>query len=78
MLSYMEHHSTSSSPLCFRAKEVCKSHFSEGKEPIYIGRGRLLWVDPGGEGKVKESNEKNNKAWTNFPPKGVDVRRPGK
>ena len=58
-------------------KEVCKSHFSESNEPVYIGRGRLLWVDPGGEGEVKESNEKNNKAWTNFPPKGVDVRKPG-
>ena len=43
----------------------------ENSKPIFIGRGRLLWIDPGNVGMVKESNEKNNKSWTNFPPKGV-------
>ena len=51
-------------------KETCWHSSTESNERIFIGRGRLLWVDPGG-GEVTESNEKNNKSWTNFPPRGV-------
>ncbi len=44
----------------------------ENNKPIFTGRGRLLWIDPGNVGVVKESNEGNNKSWSNFPPKGVN------
>lgn len=52
--------------------EVCSSISLEGPNPIFIGKSRLLWIDPGNVGMVKESNEDNNKSWTNFPPKGVN------
>lgn len=52
--------------------EQCQWVSFQSSEPIFVGRGRLLWIDPdNGPGMVKESNENNNKAWTNFPPKGV-------
>lgn len=52
-------------------QEKCSAASYDTNKTLFIGRGRLLWVDPSSsQGMVKESNEKNNKSWTNWPPKG--------
>ena len=52
-------------------EEKCTATMYDRNETLFNGRGRLMLLDPGNVGVVRESNEKNNRSWTTFPAKFV-------